>query len=158
MRKELAREAVELVLPAIFRLLEHYAKRKHLCIVVMDPGIKPWEGSFEKAVLYQHRIGNPAEWEHDYQDIARSKAQQAWRNGQANIITQMLGPANLKTCDTVYWGSFEYQGVIVAASGIQPWFDMLVSAWVAVAIQQIAQNRIQIFKETKPKANFLDLP
>ena len=155
MHEQLAREAVELVMPAISELLGKYAKRKQLHIVVMDPRVKPWEGSFDEAVLHERSVGEPGEWEHDYRGIARSKAKQAWRNGQANIITQMLAPATLKNGDTIFCGSFEYCGVIVAASGVEPWFDMLVSAWVATALQQLAQHKIQKFKTEHPDDGFL---
>ena len=155
MYEQLAREAVELVMPAISELLGKYAKRKQLHIVVMDPGMKPWEGSFLKAVLYERSVGEPGKWEKDYRRIARSKAKQAWRDSQANIITQMLAPATLESGDSVFWGSFEYYVVIVAASGIEPWFDMLVSAWVATALQQLAQHKVQQFKTEHPDADSL---
>lgn len=155
MREQLANEAFELVMPAISGLLARYARKEHLHIIVMDPGVKPWEGSFDKAVLLERSIGDPDEWEHDYRKIARNKAKQAWRNSQANILTQMLAPATLEDGDTIFWGSFEYYGVIVAASGIQPWFDMLVSAWVATALQQLAQHKVQQFKTEHPNADFL---
>jgi len=155
MHEQLAREAVELVMPAIYELLDRYAKRKDLHIVVMDPRVKPWEGSFDEAVLHERSVGDSSKWKDDYRRIARSKAKQAWRDGQANIITQMLAPATLKNGDTVFWGSFEYYGVIVAASGIESWFDMLVSAWVATALQQLAQHKVQQLKTEHPNAGFL---
>ncbi|QGG79676.1 hypothetical protein GH975_03465 [Litorivicinus lipolyticus] len=36
-----------------------------------------------------------------------------------------------------FYGSFVYGSVIVACSGVEQWFDVLVSGWVAVAFEQL---------------------
>lgn len=157
----LAKEAVELVKPAIEALFESRAKRKHLHIVILNPRIKPWTPDIEHLsfdrdiILCEYSFGSKDEWEHSYRDIAISKAYQTWQSGQANIITNMLGAATLQPYATVYWGSFEYYGVVVAASGLQPWFDMLVSAWIATAFQHLVQDELQRFREQNPDADFL---
>jgi hypothetical protein len=40
-------------------LLFNRTNRQELHIVVMNPNIKPWEGKFEEAVLYETSIGEP---------------------------------------------------------------------------------------------------
>jgi hypothetical protein len=152
--RELHEQAYALCKPAIDLLLEQYAKRKHYHIVVMDPRKKPWESSFRDAVLAEFSEGKD-EWAHDYRKIARSKAEQAWRNQQANIITQMLAPATLRSGDTFYYGSFEYHGVIVACSGVEPYFDMLISGWIALAYQQLAQHYVETHKKAYPNEDYM---
>ena len=157
MHEQLAREAIELVMPAIIQLIATgRAKREHLHIIVLDPRATPADYESPQ-ILCERSVGKQGEWAHDYRKIAVAKATQAWRDGRANINTQMLGPATLRKGDTVYYGSFEYQGVIVACSGIQPWFDMLVSGWIAIAFQQLAQDHIQKIKEKNPDLDFLDI-
>jgi hypothetical protein len=152
--KALPEEVYYTVKPAIDSLLERHAKRKHFHIVMMDPQKKPWECTFEEAILAEFSLGVEC-WKHDYKAIARSKAKQAWRNQQANIVTQMLGPATLLPGDTVYYGSFEYYGMIVACSGVEAYFDMLISGWMALTYQQMSQHFLTKYKTTHPEEDFL---
>ena len=152
--RKLSEQVFTLVKPSIDVLLDDYAKRKHLHIVMMNPKLKPWEASFEDAILDEFSVGDPKEWEHDYKAIARSKAEQTWRNQQANIVVQFLGPATLRSGDTIHYGSFEYYGMVVACSGVQPYFDMLISGWLAIAYQQLSQHYLQKHKATYPDEDF----
>jgi hypothetical protein len=145
---------MDLARPSINELLERYAKRKHYHIVIMDPKKEPWECTFEEAILAEFSQGKEA-WEYEYDKIARSKAKQAWRNQQANIITQTLAPATLHSGDTIYFGSFEYYGMIVACSGIESYFDMLISGWIALAYQQLSQHYLTKHKAAYPDEDFL---
>jgi len=148
-------KAVELVLPAIEGMFERgIAKRKDLHIVVMDPTKDRGQGNFEDSILFEHSFGDPERWESDYAAIARSKALQTWRSGLPSIMTHWMAPATLRPGDTRHWGSFEYLGVIVSASGIQPWFDMMISAWIAIAIQQVSQNELQEWLVQNPNRAF----
>lgn len=154
--KNIAETAISLLLPSISKLLLEKAKRTDMHIVVMDPTQKPWEVSFEDAILLEKSLSDKNQWEHPYDQFARAKARQAWRDGRANFKKHLLAPATLTTGDIVHYGSFEYQGVIVAASGVEPWFDVLVSGWVALAIQQLAQDEYQKFKAAKPTVAYFD--
>jgi len=153
--KQLAMDAVELVKPAIERLFER-TNRKELHIVVMNPALKPWESSFEDAVLYEESLGTPSEWTAPFDLFARKKAQQAWREGAANMTTQTLHPASLRQDDVLFYGSFVYGNVVVACSGVEQWFDMLVSGWIAVAIEQLAIHDYQTNKVTNPTQAYRD--
>lgn len=153
-KRGLHEEAYYLCKPSIDSLLEQYAKRKHYHIVMMNPEKKPWECSFEEAILAEFSQGEDR-WEHDYKKIARSKAEQAWREQRANIITNMLGPATMRSGDTVYWGSFEYYGMFVLCSGIESYFDMLISGWLAMAYQQLAQHYMAKYRAAYPDDDFL---
>jgi hypothetical protein len=146
--KQLAKDAVELVKPAIEKLFDQ-TNRRELHIVVMDPRIKPWESSFEGAILYEESIKN-SEWSAPFDVFARKKAVQAWRDGTANINHQTIHPSSLRDDDVLFYGSFVYGDVVVACSGVEQWFDMLVSGWIALAFEQLAINDYQQTKIDNP--------
>jgi len=139
---ELAREAVTLVKPSIATLFER-TNRQELHIVIMDPRLKPWEASFNDAILYQESIRNTDPWEIPFDELARKKAEQAWRERQANITLQTAHPSSLREDDIPFYGSFVYGNVVVACSGVEQWFDMLISGWIALAFEQLAVHQHQ---------------
>jgi hypothetical protein len=137
----LAKEAVSLIKPSIEALFER-TNRRELHIVIMDPRIKPWEADFADAILYQESI-RTAEWALPFDEFARNKAEQAWRDAQANIVTQSQHPSSLREGDLPFYGSFVYGNVVVACSGVEQWFDMLVSGWIALAFEQLVIHERQ---------------
>lgn len=147
--KELAQAAIELVLPAIENMFK-IARRPELHIVVMDPTIKPWEASFEDAIVCQKTLGNPEGWAVEFDVLARKKAKQAWENGRSNIDVQTKHPSLLKEGDILWTGSFVYGGIVVACSGVEPEFDMLASSWVALAFEQLAMHDYLQDKANEP--------
>ena len=138
----IAQQAVELVKPSIETLFER-TNRKELHIVIMDPRIRPWESEFENAILYQESIRSAELWEHPFDDFARNKAEQAWRNSQANITLQTQHPSTLRDGDLPFYGSFVYGNIVVACSGVEQWFDMLISGWIALAFEQLMVHEQQ---------------
>ena len=140
--EDFAQQAVALVKPSIEALFER-TNRRELHIVMMDPRLKPWESSFDDAILYQESIKSSVPWEHPFDDFARNKAEQAWRNSQANIVAQTQHPSSLREDDLPFYGSFVYGNVIVACSGVEQWFDMLVSGWIALAFEQLMVHEHQ---------------
>ena len=116
--------------------------RKELHIVIMDPRIKPWEADFDDAILYEESIKN-SEWQLPFNEFARKKALQAWRERQANIVTQSMHPSSLREDDLPFYGSFVYGNVVVACSGVEQWFDMLISGWIALAFEQLMIHELQ---------------
>lgn len=140
--EEIAQQAVALVKPSIEALFEK-TNRKELHIVIMDPRLKPWESDFNDAILYQESIRNTENWENPYDEFAQNKAEQAWRDMQANIVTQTQHPSSLREGDLPFYGSFVYGNVVVACSGVEQWFDMLVSGWVALAFEQLMVHDYQ---------------
>jgi len=134
--EDIAMEAVALAKPSIEALFQR-AKRKELHIVIMDPRLKPWEACFDDAILYQESIKTNEPWEQPFDDFARNKAEQAWREGVHNVLSQKLHPSSLREGDIPFYGSFVYGNVIVACSGLEQWFDMLVSGWIALSFEQL---------------------
>ncbi|MFA0442768.1 hypothetical protein BCU70_02140 [Vibrio sp. 10N.286.49.C2] len=147
--KAIALDAIELTKPSIERLFER-TNRKELHIVVMDPTIKPWEASFEEAILVEVSLGNPTEWTIPFDELAKKKAHQAWRNSCPNMQLQTQHPSSLREGDVLFYGSFVYGDIVVACSGVEQWYDMLVSSWIALAIEQITISEYQTIKTNTP--------
>lgn len=146
--KQLAKEAIELAKPSIEKLFNQ-TNRQELHIVIMDPRIKPWESTFENAILHEESIKNSS-WSIPFDVLARKKAVQAWRDQSANINHQTLHPSSLRNDDVLFYGSFVYGNIVVACSGVEPWFDMLISGWIALAFEQLAINDYQQTKIDNP--------
>jgi len=147
--KSLAIDAVDLVRPAIEQLLTK-ACRQELHIVIMNPQLKPWESSFEDAILYECSFGSPQSWTIPFDKLAKNKAEQAWRDGSANINQQTLHPSSLRQGDALFYGTFVYGNIVVASSGVEQWFDMLVSGWIALAFEQLTVHEYQTLKAQEP--------
>ncbi|MDO6459145.1 hypothetical protein Q4485_00390 [Granulosicoccaceae sp. 1_MG-2023] len=139
---QIAREAVALVRPAIDKLLEQ-AVRQEMHIVIMDPRIMPWEADFSEAVLYEESIRSGKPWEKPFDEFARNKAAQAWRRRQPNAVVQTLHPSSLRDGDLPFYGSFVYGDVVVGCSGVEQWFDSLVSGWIALSFEQLMIHQRQ---------------
>jgi len=151
--KEIALDAIDLVTPSILKLFER-TNRKELHIVVMDPTIKPWEADFKDAILVEKSMGKPDEWTIKFDDLARNKAQQAWRSGSANMNHQTAHPSSLREGDVLFYGSFVYGDIVVGCSGVQPYYDMLISSWVALAFEQLSVAEYQRSKDETPTRAF----
>ncbi|MGV3000867.1 hypothetical protein [Vibrio sp.] len=147
--ESIVKDAIDVVTPSIEKLFER-TNRKELHIVVMNPELKPWESSFENAILYEKSLGKPETWTIPFEQLARQKAKQAWRNSVANINAQTQHPASIREGDILFYGSFVYGNIVVACSGVEQWYDMLISGWIAVAIEQITMSEYQNNKISNP--------
>lgn len=131
-----AARAIELVRPSIEALFQQ-TPRQELHIVILDPRVRPWDGSFEDAILLEHSIRNAPSWEKPFDEFARNKALQSWRAQRHSMVLQQQHPSSLHEGDLPFYGSFVYGDIVVACSGVQPWFDMLISGWIALAFEQL---------------------
>ena len=154
--EELVEKAVDSVLPAVYAMMASgRLKRHNLHIVVLNPLVQPWNGTFEEAILFEKSLGNPYSWEHPYDKIARSKAEISWHTSLPSQMVQLRMPQHLVAGNTVYWGSAVLDGIIVAASGVQPWFDQMIAGWIAEACRAFAIDATQKYREINPEADFL---
>ena len=68
-------------------------------------------------------------WPYKFDDIARCKALQLWHNrndDRTDIRPHLLFPG-----DTPFWGGVKRNDIVVATSGVQPYFDKMISGMVA---------------------------
>lgn len=112
--------AVDDVMQSVY--IRHMFKRVHCHIVVqcLVDG--------EPMTVYEGGHGDPEEWNHNYTAIARNKAALLWRghDGRTDAMPHLLCVG-----DTPYWGGVYRDGIVVACSGVQPWFDRMIAGIVA---------------------------
>lgn len=113
---------------------ERVSAEHALHVVVMDPESAREGVPFEAAILVERSIGEPSRWQADYAHYARAKARLAWRERATtrDIVDTM--PVRLRQGDLVVEGAVCRHGLIVAASGAQPWYD---AAFAAMAIELV---------------------
>lgn len=128
--KEIARYAINHAKPFIQKLIdEGITKRKDLHIVV---------GNSDGKILADESFGNPDLWEHPYNKIAQSKFEITVRTGQPTRIIQQITPELVgEPGDTFYWGSWIDGGIVVACSGVQPYWDEAFSKIIVAIIRAI---------------------
>ncbi len=140
-----ARQALEMALP----MIETAMLDKQVCgsgflyLVVMDPAIGPGDASFDRAVLLEHAIGDRSQWDADYAAFAREKARLGWQRGNDCHRLQSSYPHFLREGDSLLWGSVWLDGIVVAASGAEPWYDEAFALCVAANLRAIAKQRAQ---------------
>ena len=120
-----AEQAVAMALPMIRAAIENKSAGESgfFYLVVMKPGSSPATSTFEDAILYEHAVGDRDKWDADYRGFALAKARVAWRTGLDSHIVQEQRPYLLEQGDTVLWGSVAMDGIVVAASGADAWYD-----------------------------------
>src|SRR5690606_8060378 len=134
--REKAEAAVRMTLPMISEAMKNPAvgDSGFFYLVVMNPLARPGTCTFEQAILYEHSIGDRAKWDADYAGFARAKAKVAWESGIDSHAVQALRPWMLNSGDTTLWGSVVVDGIVVAGSGLQAWYDEAFAGAVAMCI------------------------
>ena len=89
-------------------------------------------------VLYQNSFGERDNWEHRYDEIAQCKSLQLWqrRNTPSNMTSQAY---MLFDDDTPYWGGHSEGLLTVAFSGVQPFFDQMISKMVVAQLIALSE-------------------
>lgn len=163
--KEIAEVAVQVGLNAVMERgtdLQRLLKRNQCHIVVLVPAMEDarvanypdWPNyPVQPYALYQRSIGKDEGWEHPYAEIAMCKALQLWtdRNDDRTMpIPHLLFPG-----DTPFWGGVKRRGIVVTCSGVQPWFDKMISGIIADIIVGLAHNAYENDEERKAGLDFL---
>lgn len=108
-------------------------KRRALHIVVLDPTALFSSGlTFEAVILLEHSFFKE-QWEEPFNEFARAKAKLSWRTGLDSHAVQQRCPHLYGSGDIKYGGSVVRDGLIVAASGVEWYFDQMFAEWVASA-------------------------
>lgn len=144
--KEVARQAVNITMPAIEQFLQgSIPKRGDLHLVVLDPTV-PYQPEpkdlFAEAILHEYWFGDPGQWKFPFRDFARDKAKLSWRTGYSSRHIQQTCPALYTAIDIKYGGSIVYNGIIVAASGVEPYFDEMIADWVAITCWGLCMHQM----------------
>ena len=157
--KELAQEAVEVVMPAIMNMMaQGKVNRRDLAIVILDPGVLFVAGQsrFDRAILYKHSIGNPSGWGDHYDDIAAGKAAVTWMTGLPSHMVQQLAPHLYSEGDVRHGGSANLMGIIVACSGVESFFDQMFAEMIASACRALCIRDFQAYTSRPGVPSFLN--
>lgn len=141
--QDVAQEAVQLARPMLDAALSNVSvgESGFLHVVIMNPLALPGHCDFSDAILYEESIGDPAQWDADYGAFARGKARLSWRTGLSSHEVVALQPHLLQAKDSRVWGSVCLDGIVVAVSGANPWFDEAFAATVASLFKAVVQGR-----------------
>lgn len=142
--EELVKLAVRIVRPAINSLLGSTITdgRSHLHLVVLKPG--------SEDILYEESFGYRSAWEHPYDAIACGKARLCQRTGMVARNVQRDAPWLYEKGDTCFVGGVIENGLVVAASGVQDYFDEMISWMVLSAIQGLCRDYIAKLGDDAP--------
>jgi len=162
---EIAETAANVAIGAVFGgsgPLVQLLKRKQCCIIVLVPAMEDareddypaWPNYPTQAhLLYEKCVGREEGWEHPYDEIASCKALQLWA-GRNDDRTAPI-PHLLFSGDTQYWGGVNRRGFVVTCSGVQPWFDKLISGIVSDTIVALAHDAFVNDPEVQKGVDFL---
>lgn len=139
-----ARRALTLALPMLTASLADKGVGESGCmhVVVMDPGRTPGTCAFEDAILHEHSLPSRERWDADYAAYARDKARLAWQTGTDTGQLATRAPHLLRAGDTVLAGGVVVDGIVVAVSGANGWFDEAFARSVACLLRAVAFERL----------------
>jgi len=131
-------------------------------IVVLVPAMKDdrandypsWPNyQLQPHCMYEQSVGSKENWSHKFDDIARCKALQLWHDrndDRTDCMPHLLFPG-----DTPYWGGVKRHGIVVTCSGVDPWFDKMISGMIADMIIAFAYNGWMKGEDKKYDRSFL---
>ncbi|QYY28554.1 heme-binding protein [Cupriavidus pinatubonensis] len=147
---ESARRAVALALPMLTASLADRDVGESRCmhIVVMDPCRPCGASTFEEAILYEHSLPSRDRWDADYAYYAREKARVAWRTGIDSGIVATQSPHRFVAGDILLPGGIVLDGIVVAVSGANGWYDEAFAHCVAALLRAAAIGRMEASRKT----------
>lgn len=155
---ELCKQAFDLILPAVKQTCESGTANRYAgTFVVLSPlaraAAATWAAEALKAgylhelpvetIMFEAQIGTPeANAEADFQAWARGKALVSLLTGLPSARVQQHYP-HLYLPGLILWdGSTVRDGLVVAFSGAEGWFDEMFSEWLASAIVGLCRHAV----------------
>ncbi|MGC1176683.1 MAG: hypothetical protein WA843_01315 [Candidatus Saccharimonadales bacterium] len=134
-------------------MTQGFAKRRHGCLVVLDPKVprepKYKESSvdpehpFKELVLFEYTWGQETDWEHDYRKVARAKAFASWKTGLPTRLINQSAPYLYEPGFTKWPGSAVGPGgLVVAFSGVEDYFDEMFSEIMLAIIKGLCMHEV----------------
>lgn len=114
-----------------------------LYIVILDPGLRPGEVSFEEAILHEQEFGDRERWDADYAAFARAKARSSWLAGMDTSCLQQFSPHLLCDGDSLVAGGVWLDGIVVGVSGAFPLYDEVYATTIATYLRALAREARQ---------------
>lgn len=143
---DIAKQAIDLATPTILHMMDEKVVTRpylHIIVALRDTSERPQLCD----VKASQSFGTRAEWSNDYRAIAEGKLLITARTGLPSRQVQLMQPELLEHDDVIYWGSVIDGNIIVACSGVQPWFDEAISKIIAGICRALIQEDVE-FKRT----------
>jgi hypothetical protein len=102
--------------------------------------------------IYERSINKDA-WTANYDDIAKCKALQLWHDRNDDRTDIM--PHLLFAGDTRHYGGVKRHGIVVTCSGVDPWFDKMISGMIADMIIALSYDAWMKSEENKKNLDWL---
>lgn len=155
---DLANRAILHVAVPFFQGREIMVKRRMFHVVVIVPiwtrSTKNRIGKVEPRVLFEYSIGIRANWPYPFDEIAREKGYQLWHglnDGGTDIKPHLLFPET-----SPFWGGVKRDGIVVACSGVEPWFDRMIAGMIADMIIGLCYYAWENSEDKKNDVCFLE--
>ncbi len=159
---KLARDVVRMVLTTDTMMSNIGLQTGHLIILVPSMEIPEtehvldfWKTHISPHILYEHSVGNKKQWSHEFDEIARSKALQLWQGRNSDGQTDSNAHLLFKN-DTPYWGGVKRHGLVVAFSGVQPWFDQMIAGMIADGLKAFGRDAFETSEDKASGVSFLN--
>ena len=95
-------------------------------------------------------------WEYPYNGIARGKNRISGRTGQLSRVIRVARPLELVDGDTEFWGNWKFGRILVANSGVKPWFDMAFSSSIgSLMVAELEQILFTVYGMTAEEAGLV---
>ena len=132
--KDIFTQAVEIVTPSIEKMISlGIIHKSDIYISAPDP-TKPYGNcsyaDYADIELFYTSFGSP---KIKTLAVARSKAEVVWRTGYDSLYVQQFMPHLLMKGDTKWGGGIVLNGIIVAVSGLEEYYDIFVARSIAAA-------------------------
>ena len=153
--KELALEAMENV--ARFVVATYPTERTTFHIVMLVPQMDYDYNKYPNCpivplLLAEYSHDGQHAWSRDYDNIARCKALQLWHNrSDGGTDTK---PHLLINGDTPYWGGVKRDGIVVACSGVESYFERMIAGMVADACIALSYRKCLTWRAENPEEDF----
>lgn len=119
----LGKEEAEQVLDHAAVLFESLCKGKAVERAALHVVIARSSCDGNYAVIAERSFGSRAAWLYPYDEIAHGKARMTARTGLSSKEVLLMRPDLLAPGDIKFWGSAILGSLVVACSGVQPWYD-----------------------------------
>lgn len=156
----LSEALAERAIRAIAKFFFNYFGEGSTChIVILVPAkvtslldYQPVQGWYkiEPYILHEASINKPLDgWNIPLEEIARNMALQLWYRLNPGGDCTVTPPHLLYKNDTPYWGADSMEGIVVSCSGLEPWFNKMISRVVLSILIALARDD---WEESEEKA------
>ena len=139
-----ARRVAELLRPIVEGMMDAgivHRQAFYILFAVRAP-TDPW---YKQIYATTYGKQPESEWDYPFDQIAHGKGRITGRTGLPSRIVQLTKPHLLLPDDVRFWGSWIEDNIIVASSGVKPWYDEAICKMACgLVLARIEQDRFAL--------------